>query len=63
MQFRVLFNDESVYQSTLDSRLVGTPFMYVNFIIPPYTTVKVLCEDKSGSGPVSVMSNFTGRVI
>jgi hypothetical protein len=63
MQFRVHFNDENSYQTTLDSRLVGSPFTYINFIIPPYTTVKVTCENKSGSSPVNVMSNFTGEVI
>ena len=62
MQFRIKFNDTQIYQTTLDSRLVGSPYQWIELIIPPYTEVLVVCEDKSGSGPVSVTSNITGRI-
>jgi len=62
MIFRVSFNAIQVYRVTLDGRLVNSPFQWVELIIPPETAVVVSCEDKSGAGPVSMSSNFTGRV-
>ena len=62
MQFRIKFNGTQIYQTTLDSRLVGSPYQWIELIIPPYTEVLVICEDKSGSGPVNVTSTITGRI-
>ena len=62
MQFRIFFNDSQIYQTTLDSRLVGSPYQWIELIIPPYTEVLVNCENKSSSSGISVTSNITGRI-
>ena len=62
MQFIIKFNGIDVYQTTLDSRLVNSPFQWIELIIPPFTQVKATCNDKSSSGPIGMVSNFTGRI-
>jgi len=63
MQFRIKFNGIVVYKVTLDSRLVGSPYQWIPLIIPPFTTVLVTCENKSGSTEIFMISNWTGRVM
>jgi len=62
MQFRIFFNESQIYQTTLDSRLVGSPYQWIELIIPPYTEVVVNCNNKSNPGGVSVTSTITGRI-
>ena len=62
MQFRIFFNESQIYQTTLDSRLVGSPYQWIELIIPPYTEVLITCDNKSSSSGVSMASNITGRI-
>ena len=62
MQFIINLNENEIYRTTLDSRLVGNPFQYINIVIPPLTAVKITCENKTSASNVTMQSNLVGRV-
>ena len=62
MRFDVYFNGLQVTRTTLDSRVVGSPFQWIPLLIPPLTEVQVDCTNKSSSSAISMYSNIIGRL-
>ena len=62
MFFKIYINALEVSATLIGSTTSGTPFEETEIIIPPFTNLRITCDNDSSSTGRSVAAVFTGRV-
>ena len=61
-QFKIYIDDALILSTHVASSSTGTPFEELEFIVPPFSRIKITGRNASDSGTIGVLGSVTAEV-